>query len=76
MKEIKTKFNVSKIIIYGNGGGSEITLRPAANCEDNKKIFGSDLRRHLTGKIKLRIPSESIADFESGVYTVTFTKDE
>lgn len=64
---MKTVFNVSAIIKYGNDGGSKVTLIPVVNNEENQETWnGIPL-----GKLEI---INSKVDFEFGEYVIEIIK--
>ena len=74
MDKIRTKFNVTEITRYGNGGGGKVILLPViGNSEENKKFWEAA----PSGKIELGIDNpKALEAFDLGEYYVDFTKVE
>lgn len=66
MENFKVKFNVAEICEYGNAGGKKITMFPLEEIRKEKNI---------NGKIEIHVPNNE-GDFETGVYSITFTKEK
>ena len=65
-KDMKTKFNVTKITRYGNGGGGEVTLKPVLKSTED-----------MTGMIELNLTPEQLDVFkEMGEFDVTIERAE
>ena len=63
---MKKVFNVTKLVRYGNGGGGEVTLKPAIESVDD-----------ITGTIKLNLTVEQLEAFkEIGEFDVIIEKAE
>lgn len=72
-KSVRTKFNVSELTKYGNGGGGRVTLNAVTKDSDENKEFWE-----LTpgGTISLHIDNqEAFEQFEEmGEFYVDFVK--
>lgn len=71
-KIIRTKFNVTSITEFGNGGGRNITLQPVVSGSEENKSFWDFTP---SGKIEMHITNPD-AEISLGEYYVDFIKAE
>ena len=72
---VTTKFNVTELTRYGNGGGVKVKLSPVmGNTEENKEFW----KYTPSGSIEMYIDNpEAFKQFEDlGEFYVTFEKAE
>lgn len=72
-KSVKTKFNVSELTKYGNGGGGKVRLNAVTGGSDENKEFW---KLTPSGEISLNIDNpEAFKQFEEmGEFYVVITK--
>jgi hypothetical protein len=67
---IRTKFNVTSITTYGNGGGRVVTMAPVMDGSEENKSFS---QYTPNGRIELTVTNDD-AVFELGEYYIDFIK--